>query len=211
EKARALKSQKHYAAALSLVQWVLESDPANSSASILKEDIRAAVAEEIATQRRRGESALNDGNIITAIEAYNRILELDPENEAIKASRRVAISFLDVAQQLQLGIQQFNRGRINRAERSFLAVLEIDSANEVAQEYLSKVAEARATPSAPGLSDLQRNPEIWAHYLQGFEFMREGEYQNAIDAWQKVLKAFPDNEDTRNNLEQARLRLESQE
>ena len=39
----------------------------------------------------------------------------------------------------------------------------------------------------------------------------EAEYQKAIDAWQKVLDKYPNNSNTLNNIEQARLRLGAQE
>ena len=40
--------------------------------------------------------------------------------------------------------------------------------------------------------------------------MRNKEYQKAVDAWNKVLKVYPNNINTLNNLEQAMLRLESE-
>ena len=40
--------------------------------------------------------------------------------------------------------------------------------------------------------------------------MRDRDYQKAIDAWQKVLEAYPNNTSTLNNIEQARLRLQSE-
>ena len=40
--------------------------------------------------------------------------------------------------------------------------------------------------------------------------MRNQEYEEAIKAWEKVLQAYPGNENTLNNIEQARLRLLSE-
>ena len=47
--------------------------------------------------------------------------------------------------------------------------------------------------------------------LDGLRYMRNKEYQKAIDAWQKVLEKYPNNSNTLNNIEQARLRLGAQE
>ena len=41
--------------------------------------------------------------------------------------------------------------------------------------------------------------------------MRNKEYEKAIEAWEKVLQFYPNNSSTLDNLEQARLRLKSQE
>ncbi|HPC12149.1 MAG TPA: hypothetical protein PK112_08635, partial [candidate division Zixibacteria bacterium] len=54
-----------------------------------------------------------------------------------------------------------------------------------------------------------KDPEAWQLYLEGLRFMRNQEYQKAIDAWEKVLERYPGNEATLDNIEQARLRLKS--
>jgi cytochrome c-type biogenesis protein CcmH/NrfG len=41
--------------------------------------------------------------------------------------------------------------------------------------------------------------------------MRNKDYQKAIDAWEQVLEVYPNNANTLNNLEQARLRLQSEQ
>jgi len=97
---------------------------------------------------------------------------------------------------------------INSMKR-FQAVLDVDPDDPVALEYMEKLTPAADEVST--LEDLQKNKTIWQFYLDGLRFMRNKEYEKAIEAWQKVLKAYPDNLDTRNNLEQARLRLKSEE
>jgi cytochrome c-type biogenesis protein CcmH/NrfG len=41
--------------------------------------------------------------------------------------------------------------------------------------------------------------------------MRNRDYRLAITAWEKVLKVYPDNQSTLDNIEQARLRLSAEE
>ena len=41
--------------------------------------------------------------------------------------------------------------------------------------------------------------------------MRNKEYNKAINAWNKVLEKYPNNVNTLNNIEQAKLRLKSEE
>ena len=40
--------------------------------------------------------------------------------------------------------------------------------------------------------------------------MRDQQFQKAIDVWQKVLETYPNQLNTLNNIEQARLRLKAE-
>ncbi|MCH7948156.1 MAG: hypothetical protein IIC66_10205, partial [candidate division Zixibacteria bacterium] len=57
---------------------------------------------------------------------------------------------------------------------------------------------------------LQADKEIWPLYLEGLKHMRDKKYGAAIAAWQKVLKVYPDNPNTLNNIDQASLRLKAE-
>ena len=83
-----------------------------------------------------------------------------------------------------------------------------DQQNPVAIEYLRKIDATEE--GAATLEDIHRDRVIWQHYLDGLRYMRNKEYQNAIDAWNKVLEVYPNNVNTLNNIEQARLRLEAE-
>ncbi|MGH8016109.1 MAG: hypothetical protein ACREBV_07960, partial [Candidatus Zixiibacteriota bacterium] len=65
-------------------------------------------------------------------------------------------------------------------------------------------------PAPTSLEVIQADANIWPFYLEGLKFMRDKEYQKAIDAWEKVLKVYPNSIDTQNNISQARLRLQSE-
>ncbi|MDX9858195.1 MAG: PorV/PorQ family protein [candidate division Zixibacteria bacterium] len=206
--ARSFKEKKYYAAAEDMVQLVLDIDPENAEALAMRREIRDIVRNEVAAKMSEARAAERDGRTVDAINAYNRVLELQPGNAEAVAARQQAQSGLDAAAQLQLGVDLFQRGRYQQARQRFRSVLRSDSTNTVAQDYLNRIATALSKPST--LEDLQANPDIWPLYLEGIRHMRNQEYQKAIDAWEKVLEVFPNNEDTKNNIEQARLRLKSQ-
>ncbi|RME21194.1 MAG: tetratricopeptide repeat protein, partial [Candidatus Zixiibacteriota bacterium] len=155
------------------------------------------------------QNALAKGRIAEAIEAYDRILELDPENTKVRTAKQEALASLDLAQQLRVGIELFNKGRLRDAERRFRAVLEANPNERVAKEYLDKVREAQERVTS--LEDLQKDKKIWQLYVDGLRAMRNRQYQRAIDLWEKVLEVYPNSPDTRNNLKQARLRLQSEQ
>ena len=61
------------------------------------------------------------------------------------------------------------------------------------------------------LQQLHKDKVIWESYLDGLRFMRNKEYDKAIEAWNKVLEVYPNDVNTLNNIEQARLRQQSEE
>lgn len=207
--AQTFANKNYYLAALDLLELVLDMDPDNEVATNLKADIQNKIQTEVNRNLEKARLARQEGRALDAVEAYNRILELSPDADSIAAERRKLLSGLDVAQQLNLGIEHFNQQRYQQARQRLEAVLRLDPGNTVAKEYLQRIDNAEKQPST--LEDLQKNREIWNLYLEGIRHMRNQQYQQAIDAWQKVLEVFPDNEETRNNIEQARLRLQSEQ
>jgi tetratricopeptide (TPR) repeat protein len=208
EQANIFYSRKYYRASLDLLSLVFDIDPKNAEAHTLKKMIDSAVASEIMISRDSARIAENQGRVIEAIEAYNRILDLSPDDSAAKMGKLRVSSGLDIAQQLRLGIDLFNQNKLNEARRQFENVLRIDPQQPVAIEYLGKLKASPVLPST--LEDIQKDKDIWPFYLEGLRRMRNKEYQMAIDSWQKVLEKYPNNSNTLDNIKQARLRLESQ-
>ena len=200
--------KRYYPAALDLLDLIFEIDPNNQRALELKDEITAAMKAEIDRYQEQARQAEREGRIVDAIDAYNNILYLQPNNETVIQAKQQALANLDVPQQLNLGIKLYTQGRYAEAKRRFESVLRTKSDEPVALEYMKKIEEAQSQVSS--LEDLQRDRAIWNLYLEGIRHMRNNEYQQAIDAWEKVLKAYPNNVNTLNNLEQARLRLQSE-
>ena len=113
-----------------------------------------------------------------------------------------------MARQLNVGIELFDKGRLQEAARRFVAILKINPNEKQARDYLRRIREAQIT--ATTLEELQKDKVAWQSYLDGLHFMRSKEYQKAINAWEDVLKKYPNSPDTKRNLEQARLRLQSE-
>ncbi len=207
--ARSFYTKKNYSAALDLLDLIFDIDEDNQGALLLKSAIEDDIATDTAANLELARKAENEKQYIKAIEAYTRILELDPSNAEIQTAKELLGAKLDLAHQLNLGIEMYKVGRYDEAMKRFKAVLDVDPDDPVALEYMEKLTPAADEVST--LEDLQKNRTVWQLYLDGLRFMRNKEYEKAIEAWQKVLKAYPNNLDTRNNLEQARLRLKSEE
>lgn len=202
-------TDRNYAAALDFVNLILDTQPDHVAALNLRDRIVNARAEEIKSQLDTARVATTTGRSVRAIEAYNRVLELDPELESAADARQQVLQSLDLPQQLNLGISLFERGRLIAAQRQFRRILNSHPGQPVANDYLQKIAAAAKPPEETGatLEDLQKDPEAWKYYTDGLRYMRDLQYDQAIQVWLKVLEVFPNNQNTLDNIEQARLRL----
>jgi len=208
--AEQMLNQKMYQAALDFLNLIFEIDPGNASANQLRDQIVVARETELATSLEQARQAAEAGQLSEAVEAYNRVLELDPENQVAKQAKQQMLAALDLPQRVHLAVELFDRGELTEAAARFRSILEVDPNEPVAQDYLRRIQERTAVRPAATLEDLQRDREIWELYLDGLRFMRNKEYQKAIEAWERVLKAYPNNANTLDNIEQARLRLGTQ-
>ena len=202
-------SKKNYLAALDMLGLVFEIDLNNSEAIQLKQQIDISIESEIKDNLEMAKIAGETGKLITAIEAYTRILQLDPNNVDARNGRDAIGAELNLSQQLNKGIDQYNRAKYKDASRTFRAVLSVYPSEPIALEYLRKMQPRGEKPIT--LQDIQNDKEIWKLYLDGLRFMRDKEYQDAINVWEEVLKKYPLNKETRDNIEQARLRLNAEE
>ncbi|MDF1546009.1 MAG: PorV/PorQ family protein [bacterium] len=201
--------KKFYPAAIDMLDLILDIEPMHPGANSLMNEIQTAIKSEISVNKKIAEQAEQENDVLQALEAYTRVLELDPgDMETFEAKRRLGAK-MDLVQQLNLGIELYNGGKISEATKRFRAVLAIDPDNAIGLEYMKKIASQ--SKQALTLEDLQKDKAIWQHYVDGLRSMRDKQYNKAIEAWNKVLKVYPTSLETLNNLEQAKLRLKSEE
>ena len=208
--AEEMLAHRMYQAAFDFLELIFEIDPGNASAIQLRDQIAAARQAELSARLEQAQQAAEAGRWSEAVEAYNRVLELDPENQSAQQAKQQMLTTLDLPQRVSLAVELYERGELTEAAARFRAILEVNPNEPVAQDYLRRIQQQAAARPAATLEDLQRDREIWELYLEGLRFMRNKEYQKAIEAWEKVLKAYPNNANTLDNIEQARLRLGTQ-
>jgi len=206
--ARIFADNQHYSAALDMIGLILDIETAHTEALLLQRTVTKARTAEIDQQMENGRLAESEGRYFDAIEAYASASELDPGNAEIAAARQRIGADIDLAQQLNTGIELYRVGQYDAAEKRFRAVLAVDLREPVALEYMRKIDLRKARPVT--LDDLQEDKTMWSLYLEGLRHMRNKDYQAAIAAWEKVLQTYPNSESTLSNIEQARLRLESE-
>ena len=139
EQANFLYSRKYYPAANDLLNLILDIDSTNVKAVALKAQVRQAITDEIASKKLEAQTSEKAGHVLAAIEAYNRVLELAPNDPEAKQGKQRLSAGLDLAQQLRGAIDLFNKGQLEDARRQFEAVLRIKPDEPVALDYLGRM------------------------------------------------------------------------
>ncbi len=205
--------KKYYVAALALLDFVKNLDGSNKTAFALEQRIKNDREKDIKKYIQSATLAEHRFDYAAALDSYYRVLELNPFNKSAIDYRRKLFKKLSRNEQLNLAIRNYQQGNTNRAKDLFESVTKIEPDNQLALGYLRRLdrsssrASAQVNTEPATLETLQADKIIWPLYLEGLKHMRDKKYSEAIEAWQKVLKAYPDNLNTINNINQASLRL----
>lgn len=167
--------------------------------------VNLAIDEVISENISKAKQAFDRGNYIAAYNHYNTVLVYNTSNALARKGSELSEKRLSLAQHLNLGLEYYNQGKYISAQRAFNRALSLEPDNETAREYLGKIT-SRIKESV-SLEDLQKNERVWQLYLEGLEAFRRGEYEKSIDLWEDVLEVYPNNKNTLENIDQARLRL----
>ena len=209
--------KKYYVAALALLDFVKNLDSSSKKAFALEQRIKKDREKDIKKYIQSATLAEHNFDYAAALDSYYKVLKLNPFNKAAIDYRRKLFKKLSRNEQLNLAISSYQRGNNARAKTLFEGAVAIEPDNQVALDYLRRLdrsssqASAKVNTEPATLETLQADEEIWPLYLEGLKHMRDKKYSEAIDAWQKVLKVYPDNPNTINNIDQASLRLEAEE
>jgi tetratricopeptide (TPR) repeat protein len=203
--AGALFERRALVAARDMAALARQYQGATHDLEILENAIDAAIAREISTNLIKAENAFNQGDYIAAYDSYNTVLMYEPNNKRARGGSRSSEKLLNLAQHLNLALNYFNQGKYISSQREFSAALELDPGNKTAVEYSARIGEM--IKKSTTLEDLQRDSRIWQLYLNGLEAFRKGDYEKAIEYWEDVLEVYPNNRNTIENIEQAKLRL----
>ena len=167
--------------------------------------ISVAIDERVNDNITKARQAFDNGDYISAYDFYNTVLVYNTSNSLARKGSKMAEKRLNLAQHLNLGLEYYNQGKYISSQKSFKRALDVDKNNATALEYLAlinvKIKESTS------LEDLQKDERVWQMYLDGLEAFRRADYEKAIELWDDVLEVYPNNKNTRENIEQARLRL----
>ena len=209
--AERLLALRLYNAALDLLDLIFDIDPGHAVANVLRDRIVLSREADLYDSFEFARVAADSGQWGDAMEAYNRVLEIDPENHAARIAKQQLLMRMDLPERIRFAIRIFEQGALDEARARFEAILEVNPNEPLALEYIRRIntppAEAAVKPPASSLGDLQADRVNWELYLEGLRRMRNKEYRRAIEVWERVLETYPDDASTMENIRQARLRL----
>jgi cytochrome c-type biogenesis protein CcmH/NrfG len=180
---------------------VLELDPANSTAKEYLAKTQALLAEEISTRVAEATRLESQKKYGDALSKWREVLQLDPEHSQAKSGVSRITLKIEEAHHINLGFEYFTSGNFDEAASEFKAALALNPENRTAVEYL------RRSVGRKSLIEIAGDREVWRLYLKGIEHFTNGEYEEAIEVWEEVLRLDPQNENAVRNIEEARLRL----
>jgi tetratricopeptide (TPR) repeat protein len=175
---------------------------------VLRREIDFRIEDEIESHLKQAEQAYDQGNYIEAYNYYNQVLNLDVNNQQAREESKAAKKQIDIAQHLKLAMDYYEEERYILSQREFNSVLNLDADNETALRYIRLIEDRLRESGTQAEKDLRQDQEMWQVYLDGVEAYRAGDYEKAIELWNRVLKKYPSDKMTLENKRQAQLRLE---
>jgi tetratricopeptide (TPR) repeat protein len=201
----------NYQSAKQLWTTVLEKRPQNKRAQDglqkAEEGLRNSAGKDKDEWIRKAKAAQQDKNYQIAIDFWQRVLRADPNHIEAKASLKAAEQALrdqrdKVARISALARAEEEKENFERANQLWQDVLDADPNHDVAkssikinndfirqgEEERRRKAEDQARANR-AIQLAQMEVQRWAERAQQYE--RNGDNQNALQAWQKVLELDP--------------------
>lgn len=161
----------------------------------------------ISELRTDGNRLMAQGKLTDAAQRYNEILHLNPQDAAAKSSLTQINSRVNTLEMIRSGVAAYSSGDTVQARQIFEQVLSVNPEDTVAQNMLGRFTNGKVAGTS--LSEIQKDPETWKLYLEGIDKFRNNDYDQAIRLWEQVLDKYPGNSETEKNIQQAKLRLQT--
>ena len=128
-----------------------------ASASARLAEARQSARGRLQTVVARGQRALAEGDAATAVEAFDRVLELEPANEAAAVGRQRADTIADVHARMLEGRRLENAGDLRGALAEYAGAADLDEYAADARQAVSRVRRAlRDEAVEDGLREVAR-------------------------------------------------------
>lgn len=161
------------------------------SALELGESLLGRSGQIIESALAAGNAAFGAGNSGLAVEQFDVVLGIDPDNDAARAGRARAERLPDVLELIRHGDELRQAGDLAGAKDAYREALGIDSAWSPARKALADVTAALAASSFDQLIS------------KGLTALAEEDYSEALEHFSSALRIRPDSEVARDGLSQA--------
>lgn len=132
---------RDYSTAIRQLQLVLELTSQHRQATELLEKAQDALNQEIGTLRTQARKAKEKGDLASEVDAYRKMLSLDPENQKVKADLAAAEKKVpdQVDALYKQGVEYYASGNLRAALKSFQDVLALQPDHVKAKDAVANI------------------------------------------------------------------------
>lgn len=197
--------RRDYQCALDLLDMILSENPANTEALNLKGDVQKGRDLEIVFSLVLADSAEREKLLGKALEAYLRILQLDSTHTDGATGKERIEDKLEAQRYARRALQLYEQGYPAAAQTAFDSAVVKDASLQSARNFMVGTFSIQADTTS--LDDIEKDSTVYPYYLSGMDFNRKKEYQQAIDAFNEVLKYYPNSPAVLKEINEARQML----
>ena len=179
-------------------QAILAMMPNHPGAKSYRQRIEENKRSRVEEHMRNAMALFDAKEWLRAVTAFERVLEIDPNNKIASRKRNEALSLTGLKGLLEQGEAYYNRGQFVSAMEMFDRVLARDPDNAQAKKYLDQ-------------AQRQLNIRVEQYFNRGLSYYANEDYDNAMREWDNALALNPSHAQTREYREQARLKMEALE
>lgn len=198
--AKSYDSANDYGPAIKAWQNVQREFPEDDESARAIEDLQKRRKEEVRSQLRQAQAAMERGDIERALPLVAKVMSLDPGNPTAKALLKQVDRKTLLASNYTRGVEAYSREDYALAIQYLQEVYEIDPHYRDVN-FLYQDAQSHYLP----LESMSK--ESTDLYAKGVEAYMKGDFPKAIDYWGQVLGKNPKNFLVRRNLEEAKTRM----
>ncbi len=193
-----------YLKAVGLYRQALVSNPKSASIKAKLQKAQASQSAEYKRAFNAGEKDMREGKLRSAIQNYGRAVAVDPASAVAKQrldSARVKRS-VRIEELTREGKALFESGNKKEAQAKFNSVLALDVNHEQANDFIKKITgeQSKAKVDAEAVKRI---------YYEGVNLYINGKINEAIVKWQECLRLDPGNVNAQNNINKAKMKLQS--
>lgn len=185
---------------------VLAQDSAHAEALSLRSDVEQGRDLEIVFSLVLADTAERENLLGRALQAYLHILDLDSTHVNGRAGKKRVDTLLTTQRHIIRAMRAFKAGRMAQASAAFDSAAALDPNLTGLQNIVSGFH--TNTADSTSLDDIKADAAIYRLYEQGLEFNRNQEYEQAIEAFNKVLEKYPNSPAVIEERRQALLMLQ---
>lgn len=190
-------NRKEYIQAYTSCQKALIFDPSSDEADKLKSKIEEKLDEKCEKYRDNGEKFYSKKQYTSAREQFKLALKNNPWDNESKDYLNKVNNRINLEKDYKAAVKDFNNADYFKAKSSFLSINNIEPGYNSTEQYMNRINSIL-------------NSQLNTFYNKGVALYDKGDYQSAINEFDKVLSIKPDHSMAAEYRQRAQSKLDVQ-